>query len=142
MMLAIAMANRNNADTNVPTTPPKLLKASKRPCNSVVATAIATVSATTIVEWPSEKNRPTPTGPAAFLHQFAGHVVDRRDVIRVESVPEAKTIGERSRAEEDRIIVEGGNRPQPRGGVEDEQEGIDRNHSASDALLLVIEEID
>ena len=62
MMLAIAMANRNNADTKVPTMPPKLLNASKRPCNSVVATAIATVSATTIVEWPSEKNRPTPTG--------------------------------------------------------------------------------
>ncbi len=37
-MLAIAMANRNRADTSVPATAPKLLNASKRPCSSVVAT--------------------------------------------------------------------------------------------------------
>ncbi len=82
-----------------------------------------------------------PDRPAAFLHQFAGHVVDRRDVIRVEGVPQAKTIGERGRAEEDRIIVEGDNRPQPCGGVEDEQEGIDRDDFAPDVLTAVVEEI-
>jgi hypothetical protein len=80
-----------------------------------------------------------PHRAAAVLHQFAGHVVDRRDVIRVERVSQAKTIGERSRAEEDRIIVEGDNRPQPRGGVEDEQEGIDRDDPAPDVLVLVVE---
>ena len=82
-----------------------------------------------------------PHRAAAFLHQFAGHIVDRRDVIGVERVPQAKTIGERGRAEEDRIIVEGDNRPQPCGGVEDEQEDVDRDHFTPNVLTAVIEEI-
>jgi hypothetical protein len=93
------------------------LKASKRPCNSLVATAIATVSATTIVEREKQSDAHR---ASTFLHQFAGHIVDRRDVVGVERVPQAKTVSEGRRAQEDRIVVEGDNRPQPGGGVRDE----------------------
>jgi hypothetical protein len=95
MMLAIAMANRNNADTRVPTTPPKLLKA----------------------------------------------FVDRCNVVGVERVPEAKTVGQRGGAEKDRVGVKGGERPEPGGGIENEQENVDPDHFASNILLLVVEEI-
>ena len=78
---------------------------------------------------------------AAFLHQFAGHIVDGRDVIGVEGVPQAKTVGERGRAEQNRVVVEGGNRPQPCSGVEYEQEDVDRDDFAPNGLLLVVEEV-
>jgi hypothetical protein len=120
--------------------PPKLLKASKRPCNSDVCDCDCEGERDDDCRVAEREKQANPNRPAAFLHQFAGHVVDRRDVIGVESVPEAKTIGERSRAEEDRIIVEGGEHPQPCGGVEDEQEGIDRDDSAPDVLTAVVEE--
>ena len=87
---------------------------------------MAMVSATTIVEWPSEKNSPTPTGRRPFLHELARHIVDRGDVVGVESVPQPEAVGEGGRAEQHRIVVEGDDRPEPCGGVDDEQEDVDR----------------
>ena len=72
---------------------------------------------TTIVECPSEKNRPTPTGRRPFLHQFARHIVDRRDMVGVEGVAEAETIGERRRPEQHRKIMKGDDRPDPCGDI-------------------------
>jgi hypothetical protein len=90
----------------------------------------------------AEREKQTdPHRAAAFPNQFAGHVVDRRDVIRVESVSQAKTIGARGGAEENRIIVEGDNCPQPCGGVEDEQERVDRDDSAPDVLPLSLKRL-
>ena len=62
-------------------------------------------------------------------------------MIRVKGVPQAKTIGERGRSKEDRIIVESDNRPQPCGRVEDEQEDGDRDDFTPNVLLPVIEKI-
>ena len=87
------------------------------------------------------EKQPDPDRAPAFLHELAGHVVDRRDVIGVERVSQTETVGERGRAEQQRIGVEGDERPQPCGGVEDEQEDVDRDDFAPDILLLVIEEI-
>ena len=56
------MANRNSAETSVPATAPKVLNASKWSCSAVAVTAMAIESPTTMVEWPSEKKSPTPTG--------------------------------------------------------------------------------
>ena len=67
-----------------------------------------------------------PDRTPAFGHEFAGDIVDRRNVVGVEGVPEAETVGERGRAKQNRIGVEGGKRPQPCGRVEDDEEGVDR----------------
>jgi hypothetical protein len=48
------------------------------------------------VEWPSEKEEPDHDRPLAFLHQLAGDVVDRGDVIRVDRMPQPQTIGDQS----------------------------------------------
>ncbi len=58
----MAMANRNPAETRVPATAPKVVNESNRSLSEAEKTAIAMESAITIVEWPSEKKRPTPTG--------------------------------------------------------------------------------
>ena len=52
--------------------------------------AIAMERATTIVECPSEKKKPTADGALAFLHELAGHVVDRGDMIAVEGMPQTE----------------------------------------------------
>jgi hypothetical protein len=38
-------------------------------------------------------------GPLSFLHQLAGHVVDGRDVIGVEGVPQTETVSEHRRSQ-------------------------------------------
>ena len=58
----MAMANRNVADTSVPTTLPIVLKFSNLDWSAVAVTAIAIESRTTIVEWPREKKKPAATG--------------------------------------------------------------------------------
>ncbi len=55
MMLTMAIANRNSAETEVPTIPPTALNAAKRFCSALAAKAINTVARRTTVEWPSEK---------------------------------------------------------------------------------------
>jgi hypothetical protein len=42
----------------------------------------------TIVEWPREKNNPGRQPPLAHRHQLARGVIDRRDVIGIEAVPQ------------------------------------------------------
>ncbi len=62
MKFAPATRNRKTTDTDVPITPPTTLNVSKRPSSAAVASAIAAEASTTMVEWPSEKNKPTATG--------------------------------------------------------------------------------
>ncbi len=140
-MLAIAMANRNSAETSVPTTPPKLLNASNRPCSAVVADRDGDRQRDDDRRMAEREEQADRDRPAAFLHQFAGHVVDRRDVIGVERVPQAETVSERRRAEQHWIIVEGDDRPQPCGDVGDEQEQVDRDDLAPNVVMAVVEEI-
>ena len=82
-----------------------------------------------------------PDRTPVFLHEFAGHVVDRRDMIGVKRMPEAETIDERGGAEQNGIVVEGGDRPQPCGGVEDQQKNVDRDNFAPDIPTAVVEEV-
>ena len=62
MMLKIAMANRNRAETLVLITPPTSFIESKRDVNADAAKATPIDMSTTMAEWPSEKKNPTPTG--------------------------------------------------------------------------------
>ena len=56
------MANRNNAETNVPITPPTSINPGKRCCRLLAVRAITSEAANTTVEWPSEKKNPTVIG--------------------------------------------------------------------------------
>ena len=62
MMLKIAMANRNSAETLVPMTPPTAFNDSKCDVSAAAANATPIDISTTMAEWPSEKKKPTPTG--------------------------------------------------------------------------------
>ena len=57
---------------------------------------------------PEREKQPDRHGSLAFLHQLARYVVDRRDVVGVESVPQPERIGQESRSEMDGVSVEGG----------------------------------
>ena len=59
---AIAIANRNVADTAVPTKPPTCLAVSNRSCMAAAVAAIASDARMTMVEWPSENHSPTVCG--------------------------------------------------------------------------------
>ena len=72
-----------------------------RPRRSTVfsATMIPTPIATTMVEWPREKKYPNAerarlAGALPLAHRLAGGVVDRRDVVGVEGVPQAQGVGQ------------------------------------------------
>ncbi len=64
----------------------------------------------TIVEWPSEKKKPTLIGRLPSAHQLARGVVDRRDVIGVEGVTQAERVGghadpDRERSRRTELVV-------------------------------------
>ena len=56
------MANRNNADTLVPTTLPISSSRPKDPASAVAVPATPAAARITIVEWPMAKNKPAPIG--------------------------------------------------------------------------------
>ena len=86
----------------------------------------------TTVEWPSENKKPDRHGPLAFLHQLAGDVVDCGDVIGVDGVAQAQTVGQQCGAEQHGIMTKGHERPEPGRHVEQEQDAIDASDLASD----------
>ncbi len=65
-------------------------------------TEIRNASANTIVEWPSENQKPDAQRPLALAHQLAGRVVDRRDVVGVERVAQAERVGGHPDADRER----------------------------------------
>ena len=139
-MLAIAMANRNSAETRVPITPPTLLKASKRSCRVAVAAMAIDGQRDDDRRVAEREEQSDRDRPPALLHQLARHIVDGRDVVRVEGVPRARNC---RRARPCRAAAENcGKRRSPRAmrpRVDDEQEDVDPDHFAPDILLLVVE---
>ena len=121
-MLAIAMANRNNADTRRADHAAEALERVETVLQRGRRDRDGDRQRDDDGRVAEREEQADADGPAAFLHQLAGHVVDRRDMIGVEGVSQAETVGERRRAQQHRIIVEGDDRPQPCGGVGDEQE--------------------
>jgi hypothetical protein len=95
--------SRNDADTTVPNTPPN--RSSPEPLsdtarNTVFSAATMPIPiATTTVECPREKKKAEPerarlvSGPP-FAQHLADGVVDRRDVVGVECVPQAQGVGQ------------------------------------------------
>ena len=62
MILTIATANRNSAETLVPTMPLTAFKESKPSIMAEAAKATTTDNPTTAADWPKAKKRPTLTG--------------------------------------------------------------------------------
>lgn len=79
-------------------------------------------------------------GAFAFVHEFAGDVVDGGDVVCVYGVAEAKAVGEEGGAEEHGEAMEGNDGPGPRTEIEDGEDGIDREDLGSGVAGLVVEE--
>ena len=92
------------------------------------------------MEWPSEKIQADAYGFAAPLHQLARHIVDRRDMVGVEGVPQAETISQRGGAHENGEIVERHNRPGPSSNVADHEQGDDRSRAFADIVAFVDEQ--
>ena len=70
------------------------------------------------------KVEPHRAGALVLLHEFAGHGVDRRDVVHVEGVTQAEGIGEYRRTKEYGMAMKGGNGPDPCHRVQRDQECI------------------
>src|SRR6516162_2027858 len=121
--LAAATRNRNNAEMSVPTVPPITLSISKRFCSAPVANAMATDASTTTLEWPSEKNRPSPMGCLPSCISLR-HVVDRRDVVSIDRVTKHKRVGEQRGADQNRIIVNRDQRRSPGQEIGGNQHGV------------------
>ena len=79
--------------------------------------------------------------PLALLHELARDVVDRRDMIGVDRVPKAKSVGEQSRAHQDRPIAKGGKRPDPHENIAADQDGVDGDQSAAQISAALIQDI-
>ena len=122
--LARPMTSRNSAETAVPMTPPMSCEAIEPALQAAAVTAIATEARTTMVEWPSEKKKPTAVGLLAFLHQLADDVVDGGDVVGIEGVPQAERVGEERDAEQRRPIRESDPCPGPGREVADQQHAV------------------
>lgn len=56
------MMNRKDAETVVPISAPTSRSGAKRAVSAADSSAMPAQASTTTVEWPGEKNRPTPVG--------------------------------------------------------------------------------
>ena len=71
-----------------------------------------------------------PDRPLAALHQLAGRIVDRGDVVGVDGVPQPESIGEESRPEQHGIAAQRQDRPGPRAEIGHDQRPVDKDEAA------------
>ena len=79
-------------------------------------------------------------GALALLHQLARDVVDRGDVVGVDSMPEAKSIGEQGRAEQHGLVAQGRKRPEPGRDIRRDQEPVHADQATAQIGIAVGEE--
>ena len=68
--------------------------------------------------------------PFALLHQLARHVVNRRDVIGIHRMTKAKRVGQERRAQQNRMVMKGNQRPDPRPGIDTNEQRIQGDNPA------------
>lgn len=76
-----------------------------------------------------------------FLYQLAGHVVDRGDMICINSVAKAEAAGQKGSSQQHRIAVERDQRPRPSRDIEHQQNAVDHEDIPSGASRLVVEQV-
>ena len=84
----------------------------------LAASARASARPKTIVECPSEKKKPTPSGPLLVLQHLPRGVVDRRDVVGVERVPQSERVRQHPEPGKSRAAVDVVEEETPAGDVQ------------------------
>lgn len=67
----------------------------------------------------------------AFLHQLADDVIDRRNMIGIESMAKTEHVGQHRRAEQSRFFLEGSQRPDPGRDIRRHKQGVDEHNLGS-----------
>jgi hypothetical protein len=124
--LTIAIVSRNIADTQVPMAPPVSLNVSKEPWSVVAVTAITRVASTTTF---------------ALRHQLADDIVDGRDMVGVDRMPEPENVGEQGRPQQRRLSGELGKGPKPRNEIRRDEQGIGTGQFPGIRMRAVIEQL-
>ena len=106
----------------------------------IAATAIRIDTTITTVEWPRKKERGSDWS-FAFLHHFAGDVVDCSDVVRIDCVPQPEAIGDKRRRQQLRIAVERREGPGPGQQVRSYQDSVYPDYSGSNTVGSVVENL-
>ena len=81
-------------------------------------------------------------GPLALLHQLARDVVDGRDVVGIDGVAKAERVGEECGADQDRIIMESDQRPNPGQHIGDGQHDINTGDLDTKSRILIVEQFE
>ena len=93
----------------------------------------------TTVEWPREKKNPTATGLWLCCIEFAGHVVDGCNMVGINSVPQAKAVGQKAQAQRGRVVPEERTGPLPRRRRSaDQDERVDRNNPGPQGTVAAV----
>jgi hypothetical protein len=99
---------------------------------------MASVASRTMVECPSEKKNSDAARRLSVLHEFAHDVVDRRDMVGIEGVPQAQGVRQQRRAEQHRIAVKCQQRPAPRADVRRNEQRLNSIQLRPDPLSAVV----
>ena len=138
-MFAAATVNRNSADTSVPIMPPTSLKDFEAAFERGGRNRNGRGRDHHDGRVAEREEEADAERALALLHQLSRHVVDGRDVIRIDRVAQAERIGEERRADEHRIIAERDQRPDPRQYVGADQHRIDAGGLAAEFRALIVE---
>ena len=130
-----ASVNRNSADALVLMTPPIALNEPTPDVTAAAATATADRQADHDGRMAEREKQPDRDRPLAGLHQLAGDIVDRRDVVGIDRMPKAEAVGQQRRPEQDRLVVQGDERPQPGKQVSGDQARIDEGSGFDGAAV-------
>jgi len=70
-------------------------------------------------------------GSFSFLHQFAGHVVDGRDMIGIEGVSKTEAVSEHGRSQKNREIMKSNECPGPCGNICGKEQSVNADYPPS-----------
>src|SRR5580704_10640057 len=70
----------------------------------------------------------------SFEHQFAGHIVDRRKMVRIERVPQPEAVSQQCGSDEDRLMGERNKRPGPGQRVARDEKCVDADDPLAKSL--------
>ena len=74
---------------------------------------------------PEREEQPHRNRALAVLHQLAGRVVDRGDMVGIDRMAQAEGVGQEGGRQQDRVLARHQQRQAPGAEVEHEQEGVD-----------------
>ena len=78
--------------------------------------------------------------PLALLHQLARHVVDGRNVIRIDRMAKSKAVSQKRRAQQHRKVIECDEGPAPCRQIEAQQQGVQGDDLGLGVARFVIEQ--